>query len=30
MTIHALAETIAGCAWPAIAHHSDAPPGLSA
>ncbi len=29
MTIHALAETIAGCAWPAIAHHSDVRPRQS-
>jgi hypothetical protein len=28
MTIHALAEAIAGCAWPAIAHHASARPGL--
>jgi hypothetical protein len=29
MTIHALAETIAGCAWPAIAHHTDVRPRQS-
>ena len=30
VTIYALAESIAGCAWPAIAHHASARPGLSA
>jgi hypothetical protein len=29
VTIHTLAETIAGCAWPAIAHHSDVRPRQS-